>query len=198
MPEGKTAKAEFYIAKKWNHAIEKHLADHDAPYLKPWSVDLPAGISKLEVVHTAIDETPKNQAWWFAKFTPILGVKLDGNSIFSESIPGFSHVGSNGGWKPDAKSQLVLGAENSHQEFATFRYAEVPDKPIVHNLRFTYENEPTAFISPSTMVEFERLRRVYKWEPLTLSDVFEINGTGDRFTFKVFPKSNGRSGPPLY
>ena len=71
-------------------------------------------------------------------------------------------------------------------------------KPIVHNLRFTYENEPTAFISPSTMVEFERLRRVYKWEPLTLSDVFEINGTGDRFTFKVFPKSNGRSGPPLY
>ena len=131
MPEGKTAKAEFYIAKKWNHAIEKHLADHDAPYLKPWSVDLPAGISKLEVAHTAIDETPKKPGMVvFAKFTPILGVKLDGNSIFSESIPGFSHVGSNGGWKPDAKSQLVLGAENSHQEFATFRYAEVPESPM--------------------------------------------------------------------
>lgn len=109
----------------------ENLADHDAPYLKPWSVDLPAGISKLEVAQTAIDETPKKTGMVvFAKFTPILGVKLDGNSIFSASIPGFSHVGSNGGWKPDAKSQLVLGAENSHQEFATFRYAEVPDSPM--------------------------------------------------------------------
>ena len=69
---------------------------------------------------------------------------------------------------------------------------------LVHPLRFIYENEPPAFISPPMIVRFEDLRRSYKWKPLSLVDVFHENIDAGKFVFKAFPKSKSRSSQPLY
>ena len=123
----------FYIAKEWNDSLENHLVDNQAPFQKSWTVDLPAGLSKLEVAQATTNETPpakKPGQIVFAVYTPSLQLKLNGKQIFDEQIPGFNNLGSNHGWKPDAKQQVVLDESNSFREFSTFRYIEAEKNPM--------------------------------------------------------------------
>jgi len=130
VPAGKSATATFYIAKKWNDPLEDHLVDGQAPFQESWSVEIPTGLSKLEVAQVTTSETPpakKPGQIVFTIFTPSLQLRLNDEQIFDQQILGFGNLGSNHGWKPDAKSQMVLDESNRFLEFSTFRYTESAD-----------------------------------------------------------------------
>lgn len=84
----------------------------------------------------------------------------------------------------------------TYWEWTIFEHAD--EQRYAHHLQFTYLNEPAAFISPTTFVNYESLRRVYYFQPLSLSDVFEPIGSEDKFILKTFPTSRSRKSDPLY
>lgn len=133
VPEGKTAKAEFFVEQV--------------------SIDIPVGLSKLELVQTAAQPNTPPQDLEVEdchEVTPVLEVRLNGKSVFQHSIEGFSLTQEPQIWKPDAKRVVVLDRENPNLDFNAFTLYErfekltgrvVPKKSRTIQFRLSADDE---------------------------------------------------------
>lgn len=128
--------------------------------------------------------------------------------IYSQSVPykpSSKNIGPpNGGTRntiflpgeidPDT---LILKQKNGPRKWSSELTEYLEDRTqIIHALRFTYEKEPQAFMSPIGMANYERTRRNYHWPPL--SQTFEPLTSSEKFIFRELPTSTGYKSPPLY
>lgn len=132
VPKGRRATLAFYAVDKSNNGFENRAIDSDFVFTDPELIDVPIGLSRLEVAIESIEEKSERgvgrRKAIFVEFIPKVIIRIDGKVIFEELIPNYRQVGSNLGWKPESKQQIVLN-KSSTKAFSTFYFSEA----IAHN-----------------------------------------------------------------